>query len=75
MRLADVEQDATVLSVCCFILMSCARTMNKPRSQSCRSRTVPFSFERRPTENPRAFQRFARGLSGHIPNWIMFEDD
>jgi hypothetical protein len=32
---------------------------NKPRSKNCRSRTVPFSYDR-------AFQRFARGFPGHI---------
>ena len=37
---------------------------NKPRSKNCRSRTVPFSFERRPTKNPDAFQRRGKVTSG-----------
>ena len=34
---------------------------NKPRSKNCRSRTVPFSFERRPTKNPRAGHPRSKG--------------
>ena len=41
-----------------------ATLLDKPRSKNCRSRTVPFSFKRRPTKNPDAFQRRGKVTSG-----------
>ena len=38
----------------------------KPRSKNCRSRTVPFSFERIANKKPPSI--CARGFSGHILN-------